>query len=231
MDILGTLIKQAEKCKSDNKDIVNSTKKNVNSTKKNKKKNVKSKKDPNIYINKALNKWKNKNSSENLEQTKITVANLLVDGLFVRAEVNFDSECIDLLSQYVAFLRALYLIYQQNHWETPAYSQHLLFQRLYEKVQENADQAAERVIGLTGKLMHKGLEGRIAQKFTSKEKNLGSILKSSIDVENKFHSFNNYLYKFLKEKKVITLGLDDLIMSHSSDSEERLYLLKQSLKD
>ncbi|NJO18663.1 MAG: hypothetical protein HC877_23935 [Thioploca sp.] len=59
---------------------------------------------------------------------------------------------MDLLSLYLVFLRALYNLHQNNHWEAEDYGHHLLFQRIYESVKEMVDEAAEKIVGLFGKI-------------------------------------------------------------------------------
>ena len=57
------------------------------------------------------------------------------------------------LATYTAFLRSLYLIHQNSHWLSKGhnfYGNHIMFQRLYESAQTNADKAAEKLIGLYG---------------------------------------------------------------------------------
>ena len=57
------------------------------------------------------------------------------------------------VSFYIAFLRAMYLFYQNAHWQSNgpgSYSNHLMFQRLYEDVLEHIDAIAEKSIGLFG---------------------------------------------------------------------------------
>lgn len=142
----------------------------------------------------------------------------------------FDEEDCKLLSVYVAFTRALYLLHQQNHWLAMSYGNHLLFERLYEKAQEFADDAAERVIGLCGDANLDGAESVIAQKFAAKDGSIKGLLESSLSIEKAFQNLVKKVYGTLKEKGSITLGLDDLLMSQASDGETHIYLLQQALK-
>ena len=141
-----------------------------------------------------------------------------------------DEEACKLLSLYVAFVRALYLLHQQNHWDSQDYGEHLLFQRLYEEASEIVDDAAERVVGLCGELMLTGTETDIVKKFAPREKSIQSLLESSIALEQAFQQIAKKTYDSLKEKDMITLGLDDLIMAQASTGETHLYLLQQALK-
>lgn len=178
-------------------------------------------------LQKIVNRW----NTGRTATSEIVVAESILDNLFgKKAQSTMDEESCKLLSMYVAFTRALYLLHQQNHWEARNYGNHLLFQRLYEDAQEMADDAAERVMGLCGKIQFDGHETVITKKFEAKEKTHVGLVQSSLSIEKAFQDVAKKVYDTLKEKDVITLGLDDLIMGQASDSEVHLYLLQQALK-
>jgi DNA-binding ferritin-like protein len=177
--------------------------------------------------NKLIKRWA---ASQDIN-TQLVVSENLLDGFFgikIAAE-SMDEESCKILSAYVAFTRALYMLHQQNHWEAQAYGDHLLFQRLYEDAQDLADDAAERTMGLCGDIIFEGPEA-IAKKFEARVKTLSSLIKSSLEIERAFQDVNQNTYNVLKEKEMLTLGLDDLIMSQASQGEVHIYLLQQALK-
>jgi DNA-binding ferritin-like protein len=139
-------------------------------------------------------------------------------------------EACNLLSTYLAVLRGMFLLHQQNHWDAKRYGSHLLFQRLYEETQDMVDDAGERVVGLCGKILFKGSESGITNKFSTSDNSSTALLESSLKIEKLFQQIAKKTYSELKEKDILTLGLDDLIMSQSSISESHIYLLQQSLK-
>jgi DNA-binding ferritin-like protein len=164
--------------------------------------------------------------------SQIVVAETILDDFLGKktAQQKMDDEAHKLLSAYVAFARALYLLHQQNHWAAQHYGDHLLFQRLYEEVQEEiVDDAAERVIGLCGSLLFEGAEAGITRKYAPKEKTLLSLLQSSLNIEKAFQKLCKKTYDEIKGKDMMTLGLDDLIMAQASVGETHIYLLEQSL--
>jgi DNA-binding ferritin-like protein len=130
---------------------------------------------------------------------------------------------VELMSKYVALLRAIYLLHQRNHWEAKQYSNHLLFQRLYEGTQEMLDEAAEKTMGLYGELKVYN-ESAISEKFYDAE----HPMESSLKAEKAFQDFAKKLYDALKKSDQLTLGLDDMIMSQVSKSELHCYLLQQA---
>lgn len=139
-----------------------------------------------------------------------------------------------LANLYVATLRAIYLIHQHNHWTTKGstfYGDHLLFEKLYTGAGEDADTAAEKMVGLFGE---KGLDFEIQieymNKIVSKYSSLdGNPLKMSLTIEKDFLKLSESFYDAMESEKAMTLGLDDMIMSIASKHEEFCYHLQQTL--
>lgn len=136
---------------------------------------------------------------------------------------------IDLMSLYVAYLRALYQIHQNNHWKTKGndfYGNHLLFQRLYESVQEMADGAAEKTIGVFGDLnVSPEKIAEITEKFNSEDNSVVSSLKA----EKGFQALSTMVYDELEKADLLTLGIDDALMANANTSETHCYLLQQAI--
>lgn len=137
----------------------------------------------------------------------------------------------ELCCYYVALLRTLYLVHQNHHWITKGknfYGNHLLFERIYKTAQEDADLAAEKFIGLYGTEtldLHAQAQmiGRTLESFSS-----GDPVQTSLEAEKKFLDFSEKFYTLLDREDKLTLGLDDMIMSISSNREGAVYLLKQT---
>ena len=145
-----------------------------------------------------------------------------------------DKSC-QIATLYIATLRAIYLIHQQNHWVTSGpnfYGDHLLFQRLYESAEENADMAAEKFLGVFGddclslKTQNKFISNVLAR-YESLENDPVSL---SLQIEKDFIKFSQEAYDALEEEGRLTLGLDDMIMSIANKREEAVYLLQQVQK-
>jgi DNA-binding ferritin-like protein len=140
----------------------------------------------------------------------------------------------EIANLYLATLREIYIIHQNNHWKTKGvgfYGDHLLFQRLYESAITNADLAAEKFIGLFGEngvdfdtqclLMHK-----IGQKYSDLQ---DSPYEMSLQIEKDFLELSQQVYDKFDAEHVMSLGLDDMLMEIASKREEATYLLQQSL--
>lgn len=140
----------------------------------------------------------------------------------------------------VTFLRYLYLFYQNCHWQCAGanfYSSHLLFERLYQEVAQDTDQLAERTVGVFGKKMlnfgHQfEVFSKINQDFPCDAGDYYvAFLQHGIKMEIEFQNLIESGRQSLQNEGKLSLGLDDLLMNHASRSEDRIYLLKQSLAD
>ena len=136
---------------------------------------------------------------------------------------------------YIALIRSVYLTHQNNHWRTKGknfYGNHLLFERIYKSAAEDADLAAEKLIGLFGDEVldlqsQAEMIGKILNQFSS-----GDPVRTSLAIEKKFLDCSEKFYKLLKEDgDKLTLGLDDAIMSIASNREGAVYLLQQVDKE
>jgi DNA-binding ferritin-like protein len=135
------------------------------------------------------------------------------------------------LCTLLAVLRTQSMSYQTSHWQSSGatyYSDHLLFQRLYESVGDQVDQLAEKIVGFLGAdpvslelqvpLMHQmshqwAKESNPHRRGLLSEKSLQRCLKASYDA--------------IKAASAMTLGLDDWLMAAASAHEENQYLLQQ----
>lgn len=143
-------------------------------------------------------------------------------------------KCLKVAALYVATLKAIALIHQHNHWTTNGemfYGEHLLFERLYDATLENLDTSAEKFIGLFGEeCMNYDLQAELLNKVLLRYKNLeGSPVEMSLSAVKDFLKFSKEAYDCFENEGKMTLGLDDMIMSIASSTEESAYLLQQTL--
>ena len=139
---------------------------------------------------------------------------------------------------YLGFFFFLYLMYQQFHWQVSGenfYSNHLLFERLYNEIAKNSDEIAEKIVGLFGKDAINISEQLSAFKAINDksidldESTFRDYVEKALVVESDFQKYLTNLKNELENDKKLTLGFDDMLMGHVSDSENRCYLLKQSI--
>ena len=145
-----------------------------------------------------------------------------------------DEKISKIANLYVATLRSLYLIQTNAHWCVRGksfYGDHLLFERLYKNSAETADLAAEKMVGLFNE---EGLDMESQADFICKllSKYRGKELhKLCLKMEQDFLAFSEQAYEFFEDEGLLTLGLDDMIMSIASKHEEACYLLQQALAE
>ena len=147
----------------------------------------------------------------------------------------------DTMIKYLAIHRMMLLMYQHIHWVTRGtafFADHLLYERIYNKIAEEIDTVAEKSIGLSGE------ESACPIETTRLSLNLmeslfpdfnimcdpHNMVESLILMETEFVNQSNAVYKKLEEEEEMTLGLDDMLSSLHSSHEENLYLLKQRYK-
>jgi DNA-binding ferritin-like protein len=144
-------------------------------------------------------------------------------------------KCSKVAALYVASLKALSLIHQHNHWTTGGiafYGDHLLFERLYKAVLEDLDLTAEKFIGLFGDdCLDYDMQIELLNRVLSKYKNLeGSPVEMSLGATKDCIKLSHDAYKCFEEEGWLSLGLDDMLMSISSNLEGGVYLLQQTLQ-
>jgi DNA-binding ferritin-like protein len=143
------------------------------------------------------------------------------------------------LSQLLAFLRTLYMVHQTAHWQTRGahyYSDHTLFQRIYEDSLVGIDGMAEKVIGLTGEPGYVSLieqVGLINQIASMAYQGQGAapdpelLVTISLNGEVSLLSAIDRVKSILTSADALTEGLDDTLQGIASKHEEFVYLLQQ----
>lgn len=142
-------------------------------------------------------------------------------------------KCTKVAALYIAALKAISLIHQQNHWLAKGndfYGDHLLFQRIYESAQENLDNAAEKMVTLFGdECLDNKFQADLLNKLLLKYGSSGEdLVEASLTVENFFQKLSKSAFDCFENENTMTLGLDDLLMSIASEREEAIYLLTRA---
>lgn len=135
------------------------------------------------------------------------------------------------MTTLLAILRAQYWNYQTSHWTSkgmPYYGDHLLFQRLYEQVQEEIDVLAEKMVGYFGAHAVEASASLEAMqewvdRWTDEDDLFLRALKSEEDLQVTFKA----TYDMISDAGGMTLGLDDWIMATANSHESHQYLLQQ----
>lgn len=143
------------------------------------------------------------------------------------------------LSVLLVHLKFLAMTHQYHHWIAKgdtSYSDHLLFQRLYESTVEEVDSVAEKAVGL-GSSANVDLMLQTSQCFklvqgygmTSTMPQTSELAKRSYLAEMNFLKATAHLVEHMKECGTLTRGLDNLVAGIEDKHENLIYLLKQRI--
>ena len=105
-----------------------------------------------------------------------------------------------------------------------------MFERIYKSAADDADSAAEKMIGLFGDA---ALDPRLQSQFIYKllERVSGDEpLKTSLEAEKQFVIHSKKFYDAVKSEGRMTQGLDDMILGIANNRETAIYLLSQATK-
>lgn len=141
---------------------------------------------------------------------------------------------IEMLQWLLACMRAQYWSYQQSHWQVKGqqfYGDHLLFQRLYESVQEQTDVLAEKMVGMYGPEAVDGLDlGAKFEVFIKRWSQADCLHRRGLLSEQDIQGIIKRVYEYLKSVGELSLGMDDFLMATASEHETNQYLLRQILR-
>lgn len=138
------------------------------------------------------------------------------------------------LAVWLAFLRALGMIHHSHHWQTMGssfYGDHLLYERFYKAIQDEVDTVGEKVIGLdspalTNYFLQMHHMKSFMKKVSSKER---TPLLVSLEAELVFIAVGEVVSERLKEFKLETIGLANMLGDILDRHETHVYLLQQRL--
>jgi DNA-binding ferritin-like protein len=135
------------------------------------------------------------------------------------------------MKNLLSYARALSQMYQHMHWRASGqnyYGDHLLYERLYDGVQDEIDIIAEKIIGIeddsnaVGPASDADLTASLVKKFTSDGDSPDEFPQQAINAEKGFLELISSLVE-----KGISDGIDDMLQSIANKHEEHLYLLQQ----
>lgn len=141
------------------------------------------------------------------------------------------AESEDWLSRLLALLRVQRLHYQTAHWQAEGssfYGDHLLFERLYEAVEDEIDTLAEKMVAFFGPESVR-LDDNWSEMtmFVESIGSQGNPVDVSLAFEELFLDEVETVYEEMSDANEMSLGLDDFLMAMSNDHEEHVYLLRQ----
>lgn len=147
------------------------------------------------------------------------------------------------LAVFLDLLRGLQLLHQTAHWQTKGssfYADHLLFQRLYEAVAVEIDGLGEKAVGLgserlvdyTHSLSNMNLFLNAVDDLVSSEmiSPADLLANKALKAELAFVRAGEKLMNLIKDKGLLTRGIENLLGGVLDNHESSIYLLKQRVK-
>lgn len=145
------------------------------------------------------------------------------------------------LAVITAVQRAAAIVHQAHHWRTRgplSYSDHLLFERIYNTVNESVDGLAEKTVGLGSHLLvHASTQinqiGALVQLFSGDTAAVDSAEyypQCSYAVEAQTVTLISLAKNSLESKGQLSDGLDNMLQGILDVHENLIYLLKQRIE-
>jgi DNA-binding ferritin-like protein len=135
------------------------------------------------------------------------------------------------LAVLLGFLRALGLVHQSHHWQTTGnnyYGDHLLFERLYNDIPKEIDVIGEKIVGTENtSLTNYFSQMHHMETFLNYVSKGKSYNVESYRAELMFVISGEIVADILKNRNVLTIGLEQAIGNILDKHEEHLYLLQQ----
>lgn len=132
----------------------------------------------------------------------------------------------------LAILRAQYLSYQTSHWQARGpggYGNHLLFQRLYEGVQEEIDTLGEKMVGYFGEsAVDLDVSLDLITDMAGRWREAGDLFDRGLESESELQSALSIFRDTWPKSTPMPLGLDDWLAATANAHESNQYLLQQA---
>lgn len=144
------------------------------------------------------------------------------------------------LTAILSFLRAVALTHQTHHWQTrgpQSYSDHLLFERIYNGANEDIDPIAERAVGAGERLLVRPMLQAdqlerimgVVYTFAAMDPSSQDYVLLSCNAETAFLCFTDLAVESMRNRGLLSRGIDNLIAGIQDRHESHIYLLRQRL--
>lgn len=147
------------------------------------------------------------------------------------AKLMYHNEQYAELGVLLSCLRGLDVLHQSHHWQTLGpefFADHQLFQRLYETVNAEIDELAEKAIGLGSiKLTNYFTQMHHVFLFLKLVNQHKPLVEESLRGEELFVALGGLIMEELKQQGIMSPGLEQTIGNFLDKHEGHLYLLKQ----
>ena len=135
------------------------------------------------------------------------------------------------LQKVLVCLQAQHISYWTSHWQArgpTAYSDHLLFERLYNGVREEIDALAEKLVAMYGgEHVSAGFLGVHLSSCLKRFEDVEDAVDRGLFSEEALLELIEQAYDQLEDSGGLTMGMDDLLMTIADSHETHIYLLQQ----
>lgn len=143
------------------------------------------------------------------------------------------------LCRVLGYLRFLRHWYETMHWNAAgpsSYGDHLLYERLYDSTDANIDTLAEKITQIwgAGALTSSGNlqcmnDAQLMAESCMQQSPLGETPEVALFLERGLQDLLAVVFEGMELAGLLTMGLNDFLMSLASSHETHLYLLQQRL--
>lgn len=164
----------------------------------------------------------------------------MVEKILARGCEAFGGEPMCELAVLLSTIRAEALLHQAHHWQTRGpsfYSDHLLFEKLYDRATKIVDDLAERAVGSGDhKLVDASTSAQQVADMvklctgTTPNTTPDSYVVCSLKASAMTLSMLKAVYESLSRKGKLSHGTDNLLQDIADKTEKSVYLLKQRCK-
>jgi DNA-binding ferritin-like protein len=137
------------------------------------------------------------------------------------------------LSVFLGCLRALGIMQHSHHWQTKgetSYGDHLLFERIYKHIEEDVDGLGEKIVGLGCVCQTNYFKQlKIIHNFLSKNTSKDSYQMVGYASTCMIIVLGKVVMDSLKQKELLTPGLEQCVGNILDRLETDTYLLKQRI--
>jgi len=141
----------------------------------------------------------------------------------------------EIYQRLLAFMKAMHWIHWTNHWQVrgiPYYGDHLLFERLYEAMQDEIDTLAEKLVAGYGEYIVDSQEqsALTAQMILWATDTEGDLYERALYIEQVLQGMLKEIFSLMEERDELSLGMNDYLAALANAHETNIYLLQQRLK-
>lgn len=148
----------------------------------------------------------------------------------MRKAPQMQAEALEALCELLALMRAVQWNHLTTHWQVSGenfYSDHKLFNKLYNSLQEDVDTLAEKMVCYFKAASVDSIDQATRMQKILIQATETNLIARAIRLEKMLLAQLALSFDILSQSGMLSLGLDDFISATASSHERNLYLLTQ----